>query len=690
MEKTDSYRDQQLRQHCLCLIFGALIILAYFSRLFFPEPAFISTPDFGHSDVWHLNLPLKKIYWDSLRKGQIPFWEQKIGNGFPVLAENQIGFFNLQNLIVFSFLPFVAAFNLSLVLNFLIFFGGAYFLFIEFKIGKILSLAGALALTFSGFMVTHLTHHNFIHTISYFPLIFLFLERWLRYGKRRDLIFFIFFQTQMFFAGFQQLFLITNFFLFLYLFFTRPKPREIKLSYDIAIFIASLVIVLVLCLPQILPSLTFSRATMRSFGLTEDILTKLPFNPILFLTFMTPYLFGNPARGTFAVMSDDWPNYWEAIFYVGFLIFIIYLVAITSLIFGKKLVGARKAKAILFAGLICLLWGFGKYTPAFIFLQIYPFNMFRVPARYIFGFMVSVVFICLIFLERILKQKATQPFAFVVKINFLLVVLIELLGAFWNYHLFLPSAQVLSPPEIVKYLKKDDLIYAFRFEKNWNTVFAHGWQEKKLVEDYLFLKNAVDENLSYLWGLNNYKAYASANVYLHFLTETAIDELLDQRRKNSVISLRQQDFDIFKKFGITVLTSPYEIKGEGVKKAIKFQREKLKIFAVFLKNKNFIYSVPRVVKQMPYVTNLDLMKTPVETAIIPGGKRQTFPNGRCSEIIVDIKKNGEIIISHRCRERTFVIVNTTFYEGNRIVVNGKEEKAETANISQTGVWLDKF
>jgi len=167
----------ETKQKLVFISLGFLIILIYFSRLFWPEPALFSTPDFGHSDLWHLNIPLRFSYWEALQKNQLPFWDQKIGNGFPVFAENETGALNLQNLILYRFFPFVTAFNLSYVFIFLTAFLGTILLFFEFRVHKFMSFIGALIFTFSGFFITHIIHPNLIHTASYFPLLFFLLER---------------------------------------------------------------------------------------------------------------------------------------------------------------------------------------------------------------------------------------------------------------------------------------------------------------------------------------------------------------------------------------------------------------------------------------------------------------------------------------------------------------------------------
>ena len=100
----------------LGLLFG--LILLFFSRLFFPEPQIFATSEIGANDIWYLNFPLKNFLNTSLKAGQLPVWDPYRNNGFPDLAEGQIGTFNWYNLLAFRFLPPIHAFNLGFIVMF--------------------------------------------------------------------------------------------------------------------------------------------------------------------------------------------------------------------------------------------------------------------------------------------------------------------------------------------------------------------------------------------------------------------------------------------------------------------------------------------------------------------------------------------------------------------------------------------
>src|SRR3989338_8046867 len=128
-----------------------LVSLIFFARLFFPTSRLFMIPDFGQSDVYHFNLPLKDILHKSLANNRWPLWTENLAAGFPVLAEGQIGTFYLPNLVLFKFLPLVPAYNLNLLLSFFTASSGMYFFCRKIRLGKISSLLSALFFTYSLF-----------------------------------------------------------------------------------------------------------------------------------------------------------------------------------------------------------------------------------------------------------------------------------------------------------------------------------------------------------------------------------------------------------------------------------------------------------------------------------------------------------------------------------------------------------
>lgn len=109
------------------------------------------TPDYGLSDIWNFNYPLKNLLSESLKQGSVPLWTDMIGNGFPIAAEGQIGAFSPLNWFIFGLLPMPQAFAAAIFLAFLIAFTGSYLLMRKIGLPKTLSAISALFASSNGY-----------------------------------------------------------------------------------------------------------------------------------------------------------------------------------------------------------------------------------------------------------------------------------------------------------------------------------------------------------------------------------------------------------------------------------------------------------------------------------------------------------------------------------------------------------
>jgi hypothetical protein len=666
------------KQKLIFISLGLAIICIYFSRLFFPVPSLFSTPDFGRSDLWHQNIPLRYSYSESLQKNELPLWDQRIGNGFPVFAENQIGGLNLQNLILFRFLPFVTAFNLSYIFIFFTSFIGCFLLFNEFRINPFLSFTGALIFAFSGFFIVHIPHVNLIHAASYLPLLFFLLEKWTKTKNLSFLSLFIFFETQCFLAGSPQFFLIINLFFFLYLILMK----NIK---NLMLFMILLTVSLVFCLPQIIPSYHFFAQTARSGGEQISELSSYPFSPKNLISFLNPFTFGNPKIGNYPMYSNSWGVFWESTFYIGIFTFIIYL----SGIFFKK---NHKSSSVLKSGIFFLLLGLGKYTPFFIILQILPFSLFRVPSRFLYLFMFSIIFIAITTLNKIINRINKQNYKKIFQLSFFILVIPELLIIFYNYNLILPARIIFSKPKTTSYINSNDLVYSFGSHFNWNKIFAkNGWNTMAQVNKYQFLNNQVDSNMNIFWKINNFDVYAWGFINnFETIRNQILLKTLNSRtnKKYNSISLRTKDFNIFEKYGINVLISPVKIQGNKISKTIKLTNDNLNIYIVRLNFKSFKIKIPKKIKVSKTITETDILNINSNTSIIQGKNERTTNNNQICNSLKILQKNNIFHLLGKCKTKTLVVINSTYYPDNIFLHNNQPLTFFPVNLSQTGVWIE--
>ena len=135
------------------------------------------TPDFGLSDIWHLNYPLKNYLSQELKLGRFPLWTDMVGNGYPVAAEGQIGSFSIWNWLFFGFLPMPLAFMATLLSVFLIAGAGIYFYLREISLKRHESIVGSVVAVTNGYFIAHMTHLNLLQSFALIPWALLIVEK---------------------------------------------------------------------------------------------------------------------------------------------------------------------------------------------------------------------------------------------------------------------------------------------------------------------------------------------------------------------------------------------------------------------------------------------------------------------------------------------------------------------------------
>jgi hypothetical protein len=153
---------------------------------------------------------------------------------------------------------------------------------------------------------------------------------------------------------------------------------------------------------------------------------------------------------------------------------------------------------------VFLLFALGKYSPIYLIYTIPPFSYFRVPARFLWIAVPSMLLISAYGLDAIKERVKSKT---IVAVVFGLCFLqIALSIGYWNrYHLLQQASVWLKTPIIAQQLKPDDLILSVFTEKAHNDIFlSSGWKDEAA---YLFLNNAIHPNSNAIWGISNIEGY---------------------------------------------------------------------------------------------------------------------------------------------------------------------------------------
>ncbi|MFA5021896.1 MAG: YfhO family protein [Patescibacteria group bacterium] len=504
--------------------FLALVVLFFSPYLLSGKIPYVG--DFTGSDLTELNLPLRFLASQSWQSGQVPLWTNLLANGFAIVAEGQAGVFYPFNLILFPFLPFGLAVNLSLVINF--FLAGLFiYIYCRFlKISRFGSIFAAVAFSFSGFFVFRLKHLNLVNAAIWLPLIFYLIEKYF-VSKRKSLILialsFVF--TIQFFAGHPQILYISLISAVFYFYLKAIFVFNFKINYLITKLIWPWIIIGLilfgLAAIQLLPTLFYSASSGRSLAMSYTDITGFPFLPANILYFVAPYFLGNPAFGTYPFDTHIFGIFWENNIYFGLSALLLALVAIFSLVAKKKEVRFLVI-LFLFSGLFIL----GDSNPIFIILwQLLPgLQMFRFPQRFFllalfcltvlagFGFDFIFEKINQWFLKtgRIIKSKIL--FNTLLPLTLILILAVDLFVVSFNYLGALDYGKYFSPSQSAQFLQQDPdkfRIYSFDWPNTWSSIYqvSGGWQNNLSL--FNSGRELIPPNLNVFWNLASAQDRAS-------------------------------------------------------------------------------------------------------------------------------------------------------------------------------------
>lgn len=649
---------------------------AFFFRLFWPTPLLLVTPDFGRSDAWHFTFVTKFLLGKNLTGGALPIWIPELGRGFPLMAEGQTGTFYIPNVLLYRFLDSVTAYNASILLTILFLGWGMYMWVRRMNWSRIAGLFAALSLMFSGMTLSQLPHGALLQGISLLPWVLYLTLRLFQTKSRSAIAIWAFIYSQQLLTGFPQAAFITILFSFAYGAWLLQESSTKTM--DSIRFLLACAASLGLSAVQILPSWEFLNQTTVAGGMTSDVSTYFSY-PIKHLaTLLEPFFLGNPKFGTYPpFFAFDGSIFWENVGGIGWIP--VSLAIITMMKF--------RSKNIAFFALsvpISLLLMLGKYSPLYLVYSFWPFHLFRVPSRFIWIFVLSIIMIASYAIHRIWRNGRIQKIGVLAAITLHTAILTN---TWFSYQAFEPAHLWLTPPEAISRLPNDPNIFTVGSEPIHNQSFlTNGW---KSMKPYTSLRNSLAPNSSSIWGITSANVYAGRflrrpSILAEFIDhEFPVDsreatlsavgkKLLTISGITSVIAavtITQSEPPYLEKITthdtLTLWNNPEAVPRAYLADQVHVATTKEKAFGI-LRHEDFIPG-----KSV-------LLEDPIHV-----GQTTDKPTGTAQ--ITD-RSNTTLTISVKDNNRdTVLIVTDTYYPGWKAILDGFEVPIFPANIRQRGV-----
>lgn len=671
-------------QNAIPAVILTLLVLIFFSSFFQPTPKILFTPDFGQSDVWNLNYPLKENLSKHLKIGEIPIWSDEIGTGFPIFAEGQTGTLNIINLFLFKFFPTWLAFNLGYVTIFLTTAFSTYWYCRVIHFSKIQSLWSAIAFTFSGVFVARLQHFNLIQTASFLPLIFALTELTIQKKRLREPLLLAIILSQQYFSGFPQVTFITLFGISIYsilrIYFDKRQFRKIILLLSI-----SFILFLGLSAIQILPTKEFLDLSARESGLSFSEATRFPYPIKHLLTFISPFLYGNPAMGTYPVFNENWGIFWENTAYVGILpiLFIVWTLVKSSVQKNKLMV------IFLTLIIISIILSLGKNSPFYLLYTIFPFNLFRVPSRFLILTAFSISILSAYPLEYFISKVKYLPQKYLI-FSFLPILIFQLM-LFGNN--FKPLGKVedwLIKPETAQILEKFPInrIYSIPSYSNWNQEFLkNGWQKEDM---YYFSRNNLMANSNIIYGIESINVYPIITSRRFKIVNNEIEKGITINSLINETSVSVNSISILENNNVTILISPHKITSNKFYEMNKVTSPDKSMTYYLYQLKNTLPKF-RTIQKFIIAKSIGELVTKIgntdyeKEVVLENNPSTLIPNTNMSSIKIISNKETTKRLDVETKENTILISSYSFYPGWEAKVDGIKTEIYPANINQQAI-----
>ncbi|MEJ5165717.1 MAG: hypothetical protein WHV67_01670 [Thermoanaerobaculia bacterium] len=371
------------------------ILLLIFSHIIYFFSFYLTENVLLQDDLIFLTIPLKFEAARMWREGVIPFWDDKISNGVPLIA-NPTSSALYPLIIPLIIFPNLKVYTLlSLFHHFLFLFGIFLFSYYILK-NPWYSLFFCIFLGYNGIILRFFTFSNPLFGISFLPWFLLFFYKYLINSKKINLILSSILFSLSIFSGFDLSPFLFSFSLLLLTLFIDYKKL---LSAFFCIFLAFL-----LSAPQTLSTLNYLPYTQRGMKAPYEGSTGFfSLNPLRVFEIFIPSF--NGMKGSFpADMSWD-----DALCEEGRALYPNIYFGMVSLFFLFSLRPLKKKWLLFFFTISFLLLSFGKYFPLHAYISKLPLiSLIRYPEKFLV-FVLIFFYIYFLFTLKEFKKISIFP-----------------------------------------------------------------------------------------------------------------------------------------------------------------------------------------------------------------------------------------------------------------------------------------
>lgn len=383
------------------------------------------------NDIVALEYPINYFISQSVRHGEIPYWFNTWGMGFPLQSNLTWGIFSTPQMLFSSIFDYnIYVLHIEFMF-FLLLSGWSMFHLLHKYLLKDQAIAKLLAICYmlSGFMVGSTQWLLYITAAAFIPLVISSLLQLLKFPSLKHSIQFAVVYTLMFTSVYAAFNIITTYSLVIFLsaYFIQKKNAKKTKFLSLRYLVLAGVFTILLCSPCLYFTLELLKNIDRGSGIevTTSFFNSNYLHPAALSSMLLPF---SSVRMNFPNTEGTMLNT-----YVGLFILVLLPAAISKIVKEKK----YQAQLMLAAAILFLIISFGDTTPLRAALNILPgLSYFRNPAIFRLYFIISLIlFLSMVYqntsFEKLFNFK-TSKIAKLIRVTTLLLMTLCLAVFFVN------------------------------------------------------------------------------------------------------------------------------------------------------------------------------------------------------------------------------------------------------------------
>ncbi len=540
--------------------------LIFFFPLFFPHLKLIITPEYGGGDENIFHYPIKFLFQQKIKEGELLIWAKNMGGGYPAFAFGEVGLLNPLNIITLLFFPFTLAINLQIFLLFLILLFSTYWLGRVLNFSKNSAIFLSTTFTYSFFVITNIIHISHLASFIYVPALFAITIMILR-DKPNELINYLILIVLLFLqiiSGHLQYFFYSLLLIYGYIFslycFSKKENKKNLLNKT---FFISCCLIFTLCLSafQLIPAIEYYKFSNRALVSSSLSLKNLSLQDLL--TFFYPFTSYNKNLLKYSNVNSFVPP-WDSNFYFGILPLLILFLGFFFYKKTKIINYLKENKQFIFLLIFFILIAFGQNSPFYFINATPPFSLFRVPERITFLIlMIITIFVTYIF-NNFSKSKNK-----VIKTLLILAIVINFISnmiLMYKFQVFINPKEYFNKNSITSFLIKDRnkrFMSLFFYDEIIPLDLFNNGIDRINNSNFKIVKNSEPQNLNLIFNLDSLNLPTSAfNLNRHYYFYSLLfakDKTYLDRQETKTASLSASASNLFKLGKVSYLLSPYKI-----------------------------------------------------------------------------------------------------------------------------------